>query len=105
MDFWAYGSADPMTIPRIATAVREAQIGDEIRVWTDVSAIVSEMRAFAHMSGNRVLSVEEKMAIMMDMQERDPHFYAPVPGSTRASHQYWVVVLAILPTNKLVKRS
>ncbi|NMP21918.1 sulfurtransferase TusA family protein [Sulfobacillus harzensis] len=107
MDVRMFGPVGAMTVPEAASVVRDLNVGDRLRVITDVSAVVREIEAFARLSGNAVRTVEETRVMTVDMQSGndDADFFAPVPGSAHASGPRWVVVLEVLPTNKLIKRS
>lgn len=105
MDVRMFGPVGAMVVPQLAHVVRSLAVGDQVRVMTDVSAVVSEMQAFAHLSGNTIRAVEKSTIMTVDM-ESDPEnaqVFQPIIGSAHASGPFWVVVLEVLPTNKLVQ--
>ncbi len=89
----------------VADAVRSAQIGDEVRVLTDISALIPDMRAFAHMSGNAVEKVEEDTVVTVDLVETEPHLFTWNPNVSGELTPCWVIVLRVLPTNRLINHS
>ena len=77
MDVHAYAQETCMPIVLVADAVRASQVGDEVRVHTDVEALISDMRAFAHMSGNAVDRVEPRARVTVDLFENGEHVFSP----------------------------
>lgn len=96
---------DTMALVHVADAVRSAQIGDEVRVVTDISALIPDMRAFARMSGNAVERIEKDMVVTVDLFETEPYIFAWDPADSRELTPCWVIVLRVLPSNRLINRS
>jgi TusA-related sulfurtransferase len=101
MDVHAYAQETSMPIVLVADAVRASRVGDEVRVHTDVEALISDMRAFAHMSGNAVDRVEPRARVTVDLFENGEHVFSPDARTSGAVESGWVIVLKVLPTNRL----
>ena len=101
MDVHAYAQETCMPIVLVADAVRASHVGDEVRVHTDVEALISDMRAFAHMSGNAVDRVEPRARVTVDLFENGEHVFSPDAMTSGAVESGWVIVLKVLPTNRL----
>ncbi len=80
-----------MIVPEMANAVRSVAVGERVRVITDVSAVVREVHAFAHLSGNVVRDVKESRIVTVDMERsaEEPRVFQPILGSARASGPCW----------------
>ncbi|PSR21220.1 MAG: hypothetical protein C7B45_11805 [Sulfobacillus acidophilus] len=105
MQIHAFRDSPGLALVHVADAVRCAQVGDEVRVVTDVCALISDMRAFAHMSGNTVEQVEEDTVVTVDLFETEPYRFAWDPNASGELTPCWVIVLRVLPTNRLISRS
>ncbi|MCY0909992.1 MAG: hypothetical protein OWR62_16590 [Sulfobacillus thermotolerans] len=104
VDVYCYGPPTPMTVPQVAEALRHARIGEEIRVFTDNPAVLNEMRAVAHLSGNKLARVHTKTAVTIDMKEQPDHIYVASDAPPEASGQYWVVIFHVMPHNRFASR-
>lgn len=101
MDVHAFAKETCMPIVLVADAVRAAHVGDEVRVYTDVDALIPDMRAFAHMSGNLVERTEPRRRVTVDLFEHSDHVFSPDAETSGDTEPGWVMVLKILPTNRL----
>jgi TusA-related sulfurtransferase len=107
MELSFFGPQGGMTVPRLAEALKSAPIGDQLRIVTDVAAVIAEVRSVARLSGNRVRSVTEHQIMTVDLKPGDdrPNYFVPVAGSGIPSGPCWVVVVDILPGHKLLKHN
>ena len=105
MEVTCYGPRLDNDIVRIASVVRDAQAGDEIRVLTDMESMISDMRAFAHMSGNEVSDIERRETITLDLHQEDGNIFAATFGRPYLKANFWVIILRVLPGNKLASHS
>ncbi|AEJ41688.1 hypothetical protein TPY_3536 [Sulfobacillus acidophilus TPY] len=86
-------------VVRIAQAVRQSRVGDEIRIWSDRDDMLAEVRAFAHTTGNHVSGIEWRRTttFMMEPDARGSYNARPHPVPSLEM----VITLRILPTNRL----
>jgi TusA-related sulfurtransferase len=105
MDVLAFAALTCMPIVQVADAVRKSQAGDEVRVFTDVEALIADMRAFAHMSGNAVDRVQENVMVTVDLHKTRDHKYSADRKASGRTESGWIIVLKVLPTNRLISRS
>ena len=103
MRLLCYGFSWDDHVIRVSEAVRRSPVGEEIHICTDTDAMVSDMRAFARMTGNRVVDVVEKHPILIDLVPGSDSVYASADGVVHDSIKSWVIVLRILPTNRLYR--
>lgn len=105
MDVNAFQEVSCMPIVKVADAVRACQAGDEVRVLTDVEALISDMRAFARMSGNVVERVETNITVTVDLHEGTDHVFVPDLSRSGGETCCWVIVLRVLSTNRLTSHN
>lgn len=105
MDVHAFAETTPMPLVQVSDAVRAARVGEEVRIFTDVEALIPDMRAFAHISGNEVARVESMVMVTVDLHENRDHVFSADRSAFRNTMSGWVIVLRVLPTNRLTSRS
>lgn len=101
MQLLCYGFSWDDHVIRISEVVRRSVIGEEIRIYTDTDAMVPDMRAFARITGNRVVDISLEHPVMIDLVPGPNRVYSPRSDGIRATVKLWVIVLKILPTNRL----
>lgn len=105
MQLLCYGFPWDGHLIRIASAVRRATVGDEIRIVTDADHMVPDMRAFAHITGNRIVGIRGQETLIVDMEKGPNSIYSARSGGTYGNQQSWVIVLEVLATNRLVPKA
>ena len=105
MDVHAFSEMTSMPLVQVADAVRAAQVGEEVRVFTNVEALIRDMHAFAHMSGNKVTRVEASVMITVDLHKTVNDVFSADQAAFRSTEPGWVIVLKVLPTNRLASRN
>ncbi len=89
----------------VVNAVRACEAGDEVRVVTDIEALVADLKAFAHMSGNRLTRVEQQVFRTVVLTTEDGQHFVPDASGPSESALGWVVTLEVLATSQWASRS
>ncbi len=104
MQLLCYGLPWDGHLVRIADAVRGSAVGDEIRIVADKDTMVPEMRAFAHITGNRIIGVRRHAALIVDLERGPDRVYSLRYAEEDKSQQAWDIVIEVLPTNRLLPK-
>ncbi len=94
-----YGFSWIPHVVRVAQAVRDASPGESVHVYTDRPEMAREMRAFAHMTGNRIERVDQQTTATWSLQRGRNGVWRPDGHPTWSVH--YDIVLIVLPTNTL----
>lgn len=103
MDVTCFGVFDPMVVAKVSDKVRKAKPGDVVKVLTDVEALINELRACAHMSGNVVERVDRRPTVTMTAVQQPDGVFCVDPASLTSSGSCWLVEIRVLDSNRLSK--
>ncbi len=101
MRILCYGVLWDGHLVRISNAVRHSLVGEEIQIYTDVDALVPDMRAFARMTGNRVVDIRHRHSSVVDLEAGPNSVYTASFKGSAETLESWVIILEVLPTNRL----